>query len=172
MPSRIFQPSTILIFAPNNLISNMEMRAFSGVEHKLIYMHLDINKLTHLPSALTELSALRNLHLVFNPLISLDATVLANLSSTLVDVSISVDRFASFPSDISRLTKLEALVIFDITSNVLHYSIISRFPNSLVYLDLSFANSDSFHIFVCRMASQRNLQCNYSPKLETYTFHI
>ena len=86
------------IWLNNNHISSIETLAFSGVENSVSGLFLSSNNLTHLPLALTELSSLHELHLYGNSLVKLDASVLANISSSLNNLRISVDRFTRFPN--------------------------------------------------------------------------
>ena len=164
--------SSVLIFLSDNHIVNIELHAFSGIEHTLTYLNLANNNLTHLPLALEELTSLKTLNLLGNPLLSLDATVLANISGKLNDFSISTAKFSSFPHKLDVLTKLTSLTINDIKVPLLHSTVFHSFQNSLTSLEMSYANFESIPAAVCRLKSLRTFTSNNSPNLSKYNASI
>ena len=164
--------SSVALFLSGNHIVDIELHAFSGIEHALTYLDLANNNLTHLPVALEELSSLMYLNLLGNPLLSLDATVLANISGKLNSFSISTAKFSSLSNKLDLLTKLGSLTINDIKVPFLHSTVFHSFENSLTALEMSYANFESMPAAVCRLKSLQIFTSNYSPNLSKYNASI
>ena len=164
--------SSIYIYLEDNHIVNIELHAFSGIEDAVTILNLANNNLTHLPLALEELSSLRNLNLLGNPLANLDATVLANISSKLNTFTISLENFSRFPNELNVLTKLSTLTIYNVQVPILHSMAFKGFENSLSFLDMSYASFESIPAAVCRIKSLRTFTSNNSPNLSKYNASI
>ena len=164
--------SSIAIFLYNNYINNIELHAFSGIENAVTYLDLQNNNLTHLPQALEELSSLKYLYLLDNPLLSLDSTIIASIGSTLNQLRISTGNFSKFPTQINGLTKLTALEINNIQFPLLQSTVFHSFEKSLTTLEMSYANFKSIPAAVCRLKSLISFTLNYSPNLSKYNASI
>ena len=164
--------TSIGLYLDHNRISNIETRAFSGVENALTVLGLQNNNLTHIPHALAKLSKLGNLNLLGNPLVIFDASVLANISFSLNIFRISVDRFKSFPNELNLLTALSALTINGISFSMLNSMVFQNLENSLTALEMSYTYFDRIPSVVCRLKSLKTFRSDYSPNLSTQTSSI
>ena len=158
--------SYIYINLEDNHIDNVELHAFIGIEHAVAYLNLANNNLTHLPIALEELSVLRYLYLWGNPLANLDATVLANISSKLNTLTLSIAKFSSFPPELNVLTKHSFLTINKIKFLFVHSTVRQAFETSLTSLEMSYANFGSIPASVCALISLIIYKSNFSQNLD------
>ena len=131
-------------------------------------LDLHQNNLTHLPLALAELSSLQNINLLRNRIVKLDAQILANISSSLNNFHISVDRFSSFPNELRVITTLSELTINGITFPMLNSTVFHNFEHSLVSLEMSHSSSERIPAAVCRLKSLKSFTSNHSPNLSRY----
>ena len=164
--------TTILLFLDDNHISSLETHTFSGIENVVTTLALEKNNLTHLPRALADLSSLHTLDLLGNPLVKLDASVLANIGSSLKHLYITVDQFSSFPNELHYLTVLSELKIHNITFPMLDSTVFHSFENSLTTLDMSHANFERIPAAVCRLKALEYFYSDYSPNLGRYSSSI
>ena len=148
-----------------NHISNIESHAFNGVETSVTYLNLENNNLTHLPLALTELSSLRTLNLLRNPLVKLDALVLANISSSLNIFYVYVGKFSSFPNKLHFLTALSQLTINNLTFPIINSTVFHSFEHYLNSLHMSYADFESIPTGLCRLKSLESFTSKFSPSL-------
>ena len=164
--------SSIYIYLQDNNIVNIDLHAFSGIEHAVTYLNLANNNITHLPQALEELSSLRELYFLGNPLANIDVTVLANISSKLNTLTLSFAKFSSFPPELNVLTKLSSLTIDNIQFLFVHSIVLQAFETSLTSLQMSHASFESIPAAVCRLKSLTTFISNYSPNLGKYNASI
>ena len=164
--------STVYVHLANNHIANIESHAFTGIESSVTYLDLNNNNLTHLPSALKQLSALTELYLLGNPLAHLDATILASISSKLTNLKISMGHFTRFPTELNVFAKLVSLVIDDIPFQFIHSTVFHGFENSLSSLEMSQTDFESIPAAVCRLKILKTFNLNYSPNLSKYNSSI
>ena len=167
-----FNASDVQIMLDNNHIYNIELDAFSGVEQVLTFLNLNNNNLTHLPLALKKLSSLHTMYILGNPLLSLDASVLASLSNKLNIFRISIEKVASFPNELRYLTALSKLRMYNITVPMLHSAVFHGFENTLTFLEMSFTSFESIPSAFCRLKSLKTFLCEYSPNLSNYDLSI
>ena len=157
--------TSIIINLQTNRISNIDIRAFSGVEHLVTELHLENNNFTHIPLAIKYLSSLHALKIEANPLVNLNEAVLANVGSTLTDFTFSAVRFASFPDELHYLTALIKMGIGGINVPMINSSIFDGFKNTLSYLGIGSANLESIPSAVCRLTSLQKLNYRHSAML-------
>ena len=161
--------TNISIDLKSNYISNIEIGAFSGIENDVTYLYLSRNELTYLPRAIINLSSLRTLDILINPLVSLDASVLLHLRSTLNVFTVSIGKFSSFPDELRSLSGLSTLTINGIQVPVIKSTVFNGFENSLTTLEMSDAKFESFPAAICRLTSLQKLVSNHSPNLSKRT---
>ena len=164
--------SRVDVYLEYNNIANIEPNAFSGIEHAVTVLSLANNNITHLPLALEELPALQYLYLSGNPLVHLDAAILANLSSKLNAFSVSFEKFSRFPTELNVLTKLLSLSIDNIQFLFVHSTVLQVFETSLTSLEMSHASFESIPAAVFRLKSLTTFISNYSPNLGKYNASI
>ena len=152
-------------YLSNNHIINIDVHAFGGIEHVVTYLDLENNNLTHIPLVLSQLSSLHSLYLSGNPLVSLDASVLANLSSNLWSFSVSVDGFPIFPNELLLLTRLSGFTMDNISLSLINTTVCHKCEKNLKYLEMSYAKFDRIPVGVCRLTSLRTFTSNFSPTL-------
>ena len=165
-------PTSIYLYLDNNHISNIEMHAFGGVENLITELSMENNNITHLPRALTELSSLHLLDILRNPLVKLDASVLANFGSSLEYLFIPVDRLSTLSNELHFLTVLSQLTMHGISSPKLDSTVFQGFENSLTSLDMSYAYFERIPTAVCTLKSLKSFTSNHSPNLGTYNSSI
>ena len=164
--------SNVYVYLSNNHIANIESHAFSGIESSVTSLNLENNNLTHLPSALGQLSALTQILLLGNPLSHLDATILANIGIKLTSLTISMGHLSRFPTELNALTKLTSLIIDDIPFQFVHSTVFHGFENSLISLEMSHTDFERIPAAVCRLKVLKTFKFNYSPDISKYNSSI
>ena len=164
--------SSAFVYLTNNHIAGIEPHAFSGIDKAVRLLDLNNNNLTHVPQALSELSALQTLYLHLNPLVLLDASILTSISSNLNTFTLSVKKFSRFPTELNALTKLSSLTINNIQFPLLHSTVFQTFEHSLTSLAMPYSNFESVPAPVCRLKSLTTFTLNYSPNLSKYNASI
>ena len=133
---------------------------------------MENNNITHLPRALTELSSLHLLDILRNPLVKLDASVLASFGSSLEYLFIPVNRLSTLSNELHFLTVLSQLTTHGISSPKLDSTVFQGFENSLTSLDMSYAYFERIPTAVCTLKSLKSFTSNHSPNLGTYNSSI
>ena len=95
----------------HNFISKIDSTAFEGIESAMWELNLQDNNFTELPIVLGDLTSLRRLNVLDNPITSLNATLMSRLGHSLVKLSISVEGFSDFPEELQFLKGLTFLTI-------------------------------------------------------------
>uniref|UniRef100_A0A6P7FHB4 Chaoptin-like n=1 Tax=Diabrotica virgifera virgifera TaxID=50390 RepID=A0A6P7FHB4_DIAVI len=80
-----------------NLLENLDLRAFSGLEDTLEYLDFDHNNLQQIPKAVSELRTLKYLYLSSNLLIDIPENAFENFCPTLKALSLSGNRLTKVP---------------------------------------------------------------------------
>ena len=120
IPGRVFEMvgqhvyGDIYLYFQSNRIKAIEDTAFAGIGDKVTELNLFNNTLTHIPVAIGTLRALVNLDLTQNPIMSLDALVLTNLSPSLNSFAVSMGNFSAFPTELKLLTNLTVLTLEEV----------------------------------------------------------
>ena len=120
----------------HNQIHQIDEQAFSGIEGKVALLALNNNNLTNLPTAIRKLTRLSELYIQDN-MTSLDSTVMSIIGSTLRYLTISINLFPSFPSELHFLRNLNNLMITGITFSSLRADAFSGLEASLGFLESS-----------------------------------
>ena len=168
IPSHVFEnissasTQEITIDLDNNFISVIEIGAFAGIENLVKDLELENNYLTHLPLALKELSSVKSIGLLGNPLLNLDASVLAALSNTLKIFYVDINRFASFPGDIDLLSTLTDLTMTGFNLSVINSTAFNGFEDTLTRLQISHAKFHHVPVAVCRPI-MKTCPCKVNP---------
>ena len=153
-----------------NQIHQIDEKAFSGIEGKDALLELNNNNLTNLPTAIRKLTRLSELHIQYNPMTSLDSTVMSIIGSTLRDLSISINLFPSFPSELHFLRNLNNLMITGITFSSLRADAFSGLEATLGFLELSDSKLEKIPSAICRLQSLTQFMMNSSPNLQQDSF--
>ena len=151
----------------NNQIFEIDSQAFIGVEDSLYDLDLHNNNLTHIPTALNQLTHLHDLYLRGNPITLLDATVLSNIGRTLNVFDFDLDRFLSFPPELHFLKNLTVLTINKMPFSRLPDNALHGQDLSLLKLDVSYSNLTLIPIgAVCTMGNLHTLVVDSNMNLQ------
>ena len=96
----------------------------------------------------------------------------ANISSSLINFRISIDRLTSFSNELHLLTTLSQLTIYGITFPMLDSTVFHSFENSLTSLEMSHANFERIPAAVCRLKYLKSFRSDSSPNLGRYNGSI
>ena len=162
----------ISINLDHNFISVIEIGAFAGIENLVKDLDLENNYLTHLPLALKELSSVESIDLLGNPLLNLDASVLAALSNTLKIFNADINHFASFPDDINLLSTLTILRMTGFNFTTMNSIAFHGFKDTLTTLHISHTKFHRVPAAVCRLTNLDSLTLDFSPSLGQYSGYI
>ena len=138
-----------------NQIYRIDMGAFYGIEHAVTSLDFDHNHLTHVPKALADLRVLKRLHLNYNPLVSLDDSVMSTIGESLVVFSFSLSQFSSFPNELQYLKKLQWLTADYIPFTSIDPGIFRAFETTLMGLDINHSQLERVPVAACHLTKLR-----------------
>ena len=101
---------------------------------------------------------------------SLDSTVMSIIGSTLRYLTISINLFPSFPSELHFLRNLNNLMITGITFSSLRADAFSGLEASLGFLELSDSKLEKIPSAICRLQNLTQFIMNSSPNLQQDSF--
>ena len=122
----------INLYLSNNTISNIDDDAFKGIENKTIYLQLQTNKLTSIPSAIGKLTNLKVLSLSENNIQNFSSDVFSKIGNSVQILSFDLKGHHAWPAALDSMTALESVTISSMED-----------PNSLP--KGAFANSSLLH---------------------------
>ena len=157
--------SRIYMYLQYNRISQIEINAFSGIEHVVTHLTLTNNNLAHIPLAFSSLTGVVFLDLQENPLITLDASVMIKLGRSLQTLYISFNNFSSFPTELHFLNKVWSLAISHIPFTRLNTNAFDGLESSLTKLILSDTKLEQIPAAICHLTNLKQLSVSSSHNL-------
>ncbi|XP_023017908.2 uncharacterized protein [Leptinotarsa decemlineata] len=110
-----------------NLLENLDVRAFAGIEESLEYLDFDHNNFRHIPQAVSQLKHLKYLYLSSNALSEIPDAAFNNFCSSLKAVSISGNRLTKIPT--KALYNCTKLFHFNVAFNEIDEIVEDDFTN-------------------------------------------
>ncbi|CAH1112884.1 unnamed protein product [Psylliodes chrysocephalus] len=147
-----------------NLIENLDVRAFSGLEDTLEYLDFDHNSLQHIPQAVSDLKSLKYLYLSSNSLIKISENAFDNFCHSLKALSLSGNRLTKVPwNTLSNCSKISH---FNIASNEINEINEEDFSWGSNIRSLNMGNNHVTHIqtdVFSKLENLKELSLSFNP---------
>lgn len=140
-----------------NKILAIDNNAFLGIEKCRLHIDLAFNELSNLPHAFSILRELKTLVLFGNPIVDIDMSIMAGLSSSLTDFRVDVRHFGNWPGTVLQaLPEVERLDVIGIPSEHLDSTAFQQMPK-LKEVTISESKLRGIPDALCSLSSMKTL---------------